>query len=76
LLAVGQHLGGITDGKERESAPRRRHILLLELTQEVKDILEIDPQSGIEFVEQIGADLKVDADGEQLFRVIHNLCRN
>lgn len=39
-------------------------------------MLAIDPQSGIEFVEQFASDLEVDADSEQLFRVIHNLCRN
>lgn len=74
--AVGYTTEVLSYGKASRSAPRRRHIRLLELTQDVKDMLAIDPQSGIEFVEQIGADLKVDADGEQLFRVIHNLCRN
>ena len=74
--AVGYTTEVLSYGKASESAPRRRHIRLLELTQDVKDMLAIDPQSGIEFTEQIGADLKVDADGEQLFRVIHNLCRN
>ncbi|MBB2755134.1 UNVERIFIED_ORG: signal transduction histidine kinase [Rhizobium aethiopicum] len=74
--AVGYTTEVLSYGKASESAPRRRHIPLLELTQDVKDMLAIDPQSGIEFAEQIAADLKVDADGEQLFRVIHNLCRN
>ncbi|TBG87361.1 HAMP domain-containing histidine kinase, partial [Rhizobium leguminosarum] len=74
--AVGYTTEVLSYGKASESAPRRRHIRLLELTQDVKDMLAIDPQSGIEFAEQIGAELEVDADGEQLFRVIHNLCRN
>ncbi len=39
-------------------------------------MLAIDAQSGIEFIEQMAPELEVDADSEQLFRVIHNLCRN
>ncbi|MBB3355989.1 MULTISPECIES: HAMP domain-containing sensor histidine kinase [Rhizobium] len=74
--AVGYTTEVLSYGKASESAPRRRHVRLLGLTQDVKDMLAIDPQSGIEFVEQFAADLEVDADGEQLFRVIHNLCRN
>ncbi|MBX4862575.1 HAMP domain-containing histidine kinase [Rhizobium sophorae] len=74
--AVGYTTEVLSYGKASESAPRRRPVRLLELTQDVKDMLAIDPQSGIEFAEQIGAELEVDADGEQLFRVIHNLCRN
>ena len=42
----------------------------------MRDILAIDPDSGIEFIVQLSPDLEVDADSEQLFRVIHNLCRN
>ncbi|MBX5047046.1 ATP-binding protein [Rhizobium lentis] len=74
--AVGYTTEVLSYGKASESAPRRRHVRLLELTQDVKDMLAIEPQSGIEFVEQFASDLEVDADGEQLFRVIHNLCRN
>ncbi|WP_184395351.1 HAMP domain-containing sensor histidine kinase [Rhizobium sp. BK650] len=74
--AVGYTTEVLSYGKATESAPHRRHIRLYELVQEVKDILAIDPQSGVEFIELMGPDLEVDADSEQLFRVIHNLCRN
>ncbi|MBB3442769.1 HAMP domain-containing sensor histidine kinase [Rhizobium sp. BK379] len=74
--AVGYTTEVLSYGKATESAPRRRRLRLYELIQEVKDILAIDPQAGVEFVEQMGPDLEVDADSEQLFRVIHNLCRN
>ncbi|MGE7370712.1 sensor histidine kinase [Neorhizobium sp. NPDC001467] len=63
-------------GQAREAAPKRRLIRLSTLCQEVRDMLALDPEGGIDYVEQIPADLEVDADGEQLFRVIHNLCRN
>ncbi|MDL2399126.1 sensor histidine kinase [Rhizobium mayense] len=74
--AVGYTTEVLSFGQTSESAPRRRRMHLLELIDEVRDILAIDPESGIEFFAQMSPDLEVDADGEQLFRIIHNLCRN
>jgi signal transduction histidine kinase len=74
--AVGYTTEVLSYGQTTESAPRRRRIRLLELTQDVRDMLAIDPASGIEFLEQMPADIEIDGDNEQLFRVIHNLCRN
>ncbi|MDK4704720.1 HAMP domain-containing sensor histidine kinase [Rhizobium sp. CNPSo 4062] len=74
--AVGYTTEVLSFGQTSESAPRRRKIRIFELVEEVRDILAIDPDSGIEFIEQLSPDLEVDADSEQLFRVIHNLCRN
>jgi signal transduction histidine kinase len=74
--AVGYTTEVLSYGQATESAPRRRRIRLYDLTQEVRDMLAIDAQSGVEFLEQMAPELEVDADGEQLFRVIHNLCRN
>jgi signal transduction histidine kinase len=74
--AVGYTTEVLSFGQATESAPRRRRLRLRDLIEEVRDILAIDPDSGIDFVEQVSLDLEVDADGEQLFRVIHNLCRN
>ncbi len=74
--AVGYTTEVLSYGQATESAPRRRRIPLQELVGEVRDILAIDPDSGVEFVVQVPPDLVVDADGEQLFRVVHNLCRN
>ncbi len=74
--AVGYTTEVLSYGQATESAPRRRAVRLSVLIEDVKDMLAIDAQSGVEFVEQVGLDLEVDADNEQLFRVIHNLCRN
>jgi len=74
--AVGYTNEVLSYGQATEAAPRRRRLRLADLCQEVRDILAIDPESGIEFVEQIVPDLEVEADSEQLFRVIHNICRN
>lgn len=74
--AVGYTSEVLAYGQASEAAPRRRRILLADLSQDVRDMLAIDPDSGIEFHEQIPDGLEVDCDSEQLFRVIHNLCRN
>ena len=74
--AVGYTSEVLAYGQASEAAPRRRPIAFVVLLQEVKDILAIDADTGIEFAETIAPDLTVDADNEQLFRIIHNLCRN
>jgi signal transduction histidine kinase len=74
--AVGYTSEVLAYGQASEAAPRRRRINLSDLCQEVRDMLAIDPDAGIEFSDQISADLEIDCDGEQIFRVIHNLCRN
>lgn len=74
--AVGYTSEVLAYGQASEAAPRRRRVNVAELCQEVRDMLALDPESRIEFVQQISDDLEIDCDGEQIFRVIHNLCRN
>ncbi|SMD04291.1 HAMP domain-containing sensor histidine kinase [Rhizobium sp. RU36D] len=74
--AVGYTSEVLAYGQASEAEPRRRRFPLCDLTQEVRDILAIDSESGIEFIESIAADVEVDADSEQLFRIVHNICRN
>ncbi|MCL6705685.1 HAMP domain-containing histidine kinase [Pseudomonas sp. R2.Fl] len=74
--AVGYTSEVLAYGQASEAEPRRRRFPLCTLVQEVRDILAIDPESGIEFLESVSEDIEVDADSEQLFRVIHNICRN
>ena len=74
--AVGYTNEVLSYGQASESAPRRRRLKLGELIDEVRDMMAIDPDTGIEFIAQVAPDLVVDADSEQLFRIIHNLCRN
>lgn len=74
--AVGYTSEVLAYGQAEEAAPKRRLLRLSDLCQDVRDILALDPDGGIEFVDQVAEDIEIDADGEQLFRVIHNLCRN
>ncbi|MDI7862202.1 HAMP domain-containing histidine kinase [Rhizobiaceae bacterium n13] len=74
--AVGYTTEVLAYGQASEAEPRRRRLKLHALTQDVRDILAIEPDTGIEFNDQVAHDLEIDADPEQLFRVIHNLSRN
>src|SRR5690606_29887782 len=74
--AVGYTTEVLSYGRTTEPEPRRRFLKLRPLVGDVAEMLAIDPKSGIDFNIQVPEDLQVDADGEQLFRVIHNICRN
>ncbi|MCM2291507.1 HAMP domain-containing histidine kinase [Allorhizobium sp. BGMRC 0089] len=61
-------------GQASEAEPRRRRFPLASLVQDMKDMLVLE--DGISFIDQVPQDIEIDADSDQLFRVIHNLCRN
>lgn len=74
--AVGYTGEVLAYGQMSATVPRRALMPLLPLALEVRDNLGLDGTGGIFFEEHIEPELKVDADGEQLFRVLHNLTRN
>ncbi|MEI2300803.1 sensor histidine kinase [Ensifer sp. MJa1] len=74
--AVGYTREVLSYGRTTEAEPHRRFVALKPLVSDVAELLAIDPQSGIDFQIQVQDDLEVDADSEQLFRVVHNICRN
>ncbi len=74
--AVGYTSEVLSYGQTSESEPQRRRFRLAEICQEVRDLLQLSQETGIEFVDLIAADIEVDGDSEQIFRVIHNICRN
>jgi signal transduction histidine kinase len=74
--AVGYTNEVMSYGRMREPEPRRRFVSLRPLVQEVSEVLALDARGDIDFIVEVESALQVDADGEQLFRVIHNLCRN
>ncbi|WP_390624908.1 ATP-binding protein [Pseudorhizobium xiangyangii] len=74
--AVGYTNEVLSYGQASEATPKRRRVRFSDLCQEVRDMLALDQGNGIEFLEQVAPELEVDADGEQLFRIIHNICRN
>jgi len=63
-------------GQVTEPPPDRRPVALEELVEEVRETLGLTPEARIRWVEAIERGLKVDADPDQLFRVVLNLGRN
>jgi signal transduction histidine kinase len=63
-------------GRAGEAAPNRRRVKLAPVVSDVEELLGIDPASGIELSVNIPEGFELDADSEQLFRVLLNLCRN
>ena len=63
-------------GRAREAAPDRRLVALHRLVDDVADVLGLVDHPTISFDNQVPAGLEIDADPDQLFRVLVNLCRN
>lgn len=63
-------------GRAHEPAPVRRRVRLRELVDEVYGLLGIDASTGVEFENHVEPGFEIDADSEQLFRVLTNLSRN
>ncbi len=63
-------------GQAQEAPPRRKRFALAPLVTEVGDGLGLPRAGMIDWSIEIPASLEVDADRDQLFRVLSNLCRN
>ncbi len=63
-------------GQAQEMPPRRKRFVLAPLVAEVGDSLGLPRPKLIDWTVQVEETLEVDADRDQLFRVLSNLCRN
>jgi signal transduction histidine kinase len=63
-------------GRAEEASPRRELMPLRPLVEEVGDGLGLPREGAVDWTVDIGVDLNVDADRDQLFRVLSNLTRN
>lgn len=63
-------------GRALEAPPKRRKLMLNIVANDVADLLGLEGSLAIEWQNQIPLDLQADADPEQLFRILMNLCRN
>ncbi len=61
-------------GQAQETPPKRKHFELAPLVAEVGEGLGLPQPERIEWNADVPPDLKVDADRDQLFRVLSNLC--
>ncbi|BCJ91994.1 ATPase [Terrihabitans soli] len=62
-------------GAAKEPAPQRRQVEIAGLVRDVREALDLD-ESAVRWSEAIERGLTVDADPDQLFRVLLNLGRN
>lgn len=74
--AVSYSSGVLAYGRTQEAPPNRRRLRLHQLVEELHELLDLDAAGSIEFVNAVPATLEVDADSEQLFRILSNLARN
>lgn len=82
--AIGYSRAVLDYGKAGEAPPARRLVALRRLVEDVGEMLGLVAESeesaggsaGIAFVVEIDRGLEVDADPDQLFRVLLNLMRN
>lgn len=63
-------------GRAQETAPRRTRFPLLPLVEEVGESLNLPHPGGAELRIEMERSLDVDADRDQLFRILSNLLRN
>jgi signal transduction histidine kinase len=63
-------------GQAHEPPPDRRMVALEPLVEEVRETLALGPDAKMRWVAAIERGLTVDADPDQLFRVLLNLARN
>src|ERR1700674_1699073 len=63
-------------GRAQEAAPDRRPVPLSDLIEEVRDTLGLGPDSPVAWITAVERGLTVDADRDQLLRILVNLARN
>lgn len=74
--AVAYTQGVLAYGRTQEAPPARRRLRLHQVVEDVRGVLGIAPDDGIVFFNEIEPDAEIDADAEQMFRVLANICRN
>jgi len=63
-------------GQAQETPPRRKRFPLAPLVTEIGDSLGLPRPKLIDWTVEVEEELEVDADRDQLYRVLSNLCRN
>ena len=74
--AVSYSEGVLAYGRTQEAPPSRRRLRLRQLVDEVEGLLGHRGAAASSSSTRSTPDFEVDADSEQLFRVLTNLCRN
>ncbi|MEM7068374.1 MAG: HAMP domain-containing sensor histidine kinase [Pseudomonadota bacterium] len=63
-------------GKALESPPKKRPLLLHSIVNDVAELLGLERDPNLVWYNNVDPEMMADADPEQLFRILMNLCRN
>jgi signal transduction histidine kinase len=63
-------------GAAQEAPPDRKPVTFDALVEEVRESLDVQPESGIRWIYSIERGLTIDADRDQMLRVLINVARN
>ncbi|WP_319772695.1 HAMP domain-containing sensor histidine kinase [Breoghania sp.] len=74
--AVGYTRAVLSYGRAQEVPPARRLVHLSHIADDVAQVLGLPESDTITWENRVDPDMEVDADPEQLFRVLMNICRN
>lgn len=74
--AIGYCQSTLVYGSAREEPPKRQLLHLGNMVKELGSLLDLDDHPTIEWHNLVPADIELDADPEQIFRVLMNLSRN
>ncbi len=66
----------LTYGRVVEAEPRRQPVALAALVTDVAEMMSLGPDSNPALINDVPAELRLQADPEQMFRVLSNLIRN
>ena len=74
--AIGYTRSVLAYGQATEAPPKRHLVNLSRLVDDVADVLALPGNERVEWENRVPAAMEADADAEQIFRVLLNLCRN
>lgn len=74
--AIGYSSEVLSYGRANETEPHRARIPLRPLAEDTAEILGLGTETDPSFRIEMPKDLEIDADPEQVFRVLYNLCHN
>lgn len=63
-------------GQAQEAPPKRRLVHLGSIVDDVGQVLGLAENDALQWQNKVVAEMEIDADPEQIFRVLMNLCRN
>ena len=74
--AVGYTRAVLSYGRAQEAPPARRLVHLARIVDDVGQVLGLIEHETISWENRVSGEMEIDADPEQIFRVLMNICRN